>query len=241
MPVGAVGDRLGGFDGRIHVAVAKERRVVELPGVRLHRVPDLAAVVQPNCSPPRTKLDYSLLAVASAAARESDAIALLGDACQSRRTTPGRLLKALQSRPRLPRRKFLLEVLGDVAAGVYSVLEHRYLTRVERPHGLPAATRQRRMRPGRTTAYRDVEYVGLCTVVELDGRLGHEASLDRWDDMSRDIDSAVSGETTLRIGWRHVADACRTATAVARVLTARGWLGSAQPCSATCPIRRDAA
>lgn len=226
-------------DRPIHVAVAKDRRVLKLPGVELHRVADLAAVVQLNSLPTRINLEHSLLDVASAAARDSDAIALLGDACQSRRTTPGRLLRVLHSRMRLRRRKFLLGVLDDVATGVYSALEHRYLTGVERPHGLPTARRQRLVRPGRTPAYRDVEYVGLRTVVELDGRLGHEESLDRWDDMSRDIDSAVSGDTTLRIGWRHVEDSCRTATAVARVLMARGWAGPLKPCSAQCTAVRD--
>lgn len=84
------------------------------------------------------------------------------------------VLAVLEMRPNLPRRAFLVDVLGDVAAGVYSVLEHRSLTRVERPHGPPTGKRQRRVRPGRTSAYRDVEYVGLATVAELDGRLGHE-------------------------------------------------------------------
>ena len=29
-----------------------------------------------------------------------------------------------------------------------------------------------------------------CLVVELDGRIGHELSSDRWDDMDRDLDAA---------------------------------------------------
>ena len=81
-----------------------------------------------------------MLDVASAASRNADAIAVLADACQCRRTTPARLVA----------------------------------DRVERPHGLPTGKRQRRVRPGKTSAYRDVEYVGLGTVAELDGRLGHE-------------------------------------------------------------------
>jgi hypothetical protein len=43
---------------------------------------------------------------------------------------------------------------------------------VEGAHGLPTTARQRRVRVGRANAYRDVEYLGLATVVELDGRLG---------------------------------------------------------------------
>ena len=33
-----------------------------------------------------------------------------------------------------------------MGSGVHSVLEHRYLTRVERPHGLPRGVRQRLVR-----------------------------------------------------------------------------------------------
>lgn len=221
--------------GPIHVAVDQSRRVRKIPGVELHRVTDLSAVLQPNRRPARIRLEHSLLDVASAAGRNAAAIAMLADACQCRRTTPARLVAVLETRLNLPRRSFLLEVLGDVAAGVYSVLEHRYLTRVERPHGLPTGKRQRRVRPGRTSAYRDVEYVGLATVAELDGRLGHEETSDRWDDMDRDIDSLALGDVTLRIGWRHVEDPCRTAISVGRVLTARGWTGEVRGCSDRCP------
>jgi len=146
----------------------------------------------------------------------------------------GECLESLGRRPKLPRRSFLLEVLDDVAAGAYSVLEHKYLTRVERPHGLPTAKRQRRVHLGRSPAYRDVEYLGLATVVELDGRLGHEETGDRWDDMDRDLDTAGTGRTTLRIGWRQVENPCRTAGAVAAVLRINGWSGSLHPCSSGC-------
>ena len=129
-----------------------------------------------------------------------------------------------------------MEVLDDVATGAYSVLEHRYLTRVERPHGLPTAKRQRKVSMGRTRAYRDVEYLGLATVVELDGRLGHEEMSDRWNDMDRDIDAAAEGRTTMRIGWRQVESGCRAAAAVAAMLRVQGWTGSARPCSPGCPV-----
>lgn len=237
-PLAAI-DREGWSHDLIHIAVAKERRVQRLPGVRLHRVGNLSAVIAATSPPPRVNLERALLDVASTARRDSDAVAVLGDACQCRRTTPERLREALGPRTRLPRRGFLMQVLDDVAEGVYSVLEYRYLTRVERPHGLPTASRQRRVRLGRTIAYRDVEYQELHTVVELDGRLGHEATLDRWDDMERDVASATSGDTTLRIGWRHLDDPCRTALAVARALVAQGWAGRLEPCSPSCRVNAD--
>lgn len=40
------------------------------------------------------------------------------------------------------RRAWLRDVLEDVALGTCSLLEHGYLTRVERPHGLPRCLRQ---------------------------------------------------------------------------------------------------
>ena len=230
------GCRTGGGEDIIHVAIDRSRRAAKLPQVKLHLVDLRQEEVQLNLSPPRVRLEYALIHVASRAPTESSAIAVLADACQQHRTTPARLIAALCRRPKLPRRRFLIEVLDDVATGAYSVLEHRYLTRVERPHGLPTAKRQRKVCTGRTSAYRDVEYLGLATVVELDGRLGHEETSDRWDDMDRDIDAAGEGRTTMRIGWRQVESRCRTAAAVAAMLRVQGWTGSARPCSPGCLV-----
>ena len=218
----------------VHVAVDQGRRVERTSGIVLHRVTNLREAVQPSRSLPRMRLEHALLDVASAAHDDSAAIAVLADACQAGRTTPARLAAHLRRRIRLPRRRFLLLVLEDVATGAYSVLEHRYLTRVERPHGLPTAKRQRRVKPGRTVGYRDVEYLGTATIVELDGRLGHEWQRDRWDDLDRDIDSAVAGDLTVRLGWQQVLDPCRTAVLVGRLLTARGWTGEVRGCSPMC-------
>ena len=221
-------------DAPIHVAIDVRRRQAERAGIRLHRVTRLADRVQDNRTPPRVTFEEAVLQVASDAPDEAAAVAVLADACQSRRTTPERLTTLVRLRTRLPRRRFLKEVLEDVAAGAYSALEHRYLTRVERPHGLPTAQRQRRVRRGRTPAYRDVDYVGLGVVVELDGRLGHELQSDRWNDLERDIDSVVAGDITVRVGWRQVLSPCRLADAVARLLGARGWAGELRSCGPDC-------
>lgn len=222
----------------IHVAVDVRRRVTEPPGVRVHRMTDLSTRVQPNIRPFRLRLEHALVQVASAARDDAAAIAALADACQERRTTPGRLLDALAEHPNLTHRRFLREVLHDVATGAYSLLEHRYLTRVERPHGLPTGSRQRAVRLGRTAAYRDVEYLGLDAVVELDGRLGHELAADRWDDLDRDITSLLVGDTTMRLGWGHVLEPCRAALVVGRFLRAQGWEGDAAPCGPGCSVAR---
>ena len=95
------------------------------------------------------------------------------------------------------------------------------------------------MRPGRTIAYRDVDYRVQGVVVELDGRLAHGAAGQRWADLDRDIDSVVAGDVTLRAGWGQVLQACRLADAVGRLLRARGWSGAPRPCGPGCPVGRD--
>jgi len=228
--------RSGQRDGLIHVAVDHARRVAVLEGVTVHRVRDLTLMARFSLHPPRMRLEHALLRVASKQGRAPDAIAIIGDACQQRRTTPDRLRATLRHYPRMRNRGLLVQILEDAAEGAYSVLEHRYLTRVERPHGLPTAGRQRKVRRGRSSTYRDVEYLELHTVVELDGRLGHEELNDRWDDMDRDIGSATLGDLSVRLGWQQVEDPCRTAIAVGRILAARGWTGQLRACSKPCPV-----
>jgi very-short-patch-repair endonuclease len=93
---------------------------------------------------------------------------------------------------------------------------------------------------GKTSAYRDIDYLQFQVVVELDGRLGHEATANRWADMTRDIATAMDGAVTVRLGWLHVEhDACRTATAVSRLLRSRGWPGPPKPCSPSCVVGRE--
>jgi hypothetical protein len=220
----------------IELLVSASRHVHDPPGVRTSRARDFATVVHPQLQPPRVRLEAAALVVASRSRSEDGAVALLADLCQQRRTTPTRLLAALAARPRLPQRRLLEDVLGDVASGAYSALERRYLARVERPHGLPTAARQRRARPGRTVHYRDVEYVGLGTVVELDGRLGHEGARDRWLDLDRDLSSLMVGDLTVRLGWGQVLRPCPTAAAVGRLLVARGWTNRLRRCGTECQV-----
>jgi hypothetical protein len=80
-----------------------------------------------------------------------------------------------------------------------------------------------------------VEYVGLATTLELDGRLGHETSSDRWVDLDRDLDAAIDRLGTVRLGWGQVyGRPCVTAVRIGRLLTAHGWLGRTTTCP-SCP------
>jgi hypothetical protein len=183
-----------------------------------------------NLGPPQVRVEEAVIDVAARARDELAAVAAIGDAVGSRRTTAERILGAIDRRTRLPRRRLLTEVLTDVSSGACSALEHRYLTRVERAHRLPTALRQVRA-SSRGPIYRDVFYETLGLVVELDGRLDHSRALDRDRDLERDLDAALDGLLTIRLGWGQVVGRpCLSADKLAMLFQRRGWAGSLRQC-----------
>ena len=221
-------------DQPIHIAVDRHRSIVAPPGVVPHRLTDLDEKVQWNLSPPRVRIEHAVLDLAAEAADEFTAISLIADAVQARRTTANRILEALGTRGRIARRAFLSGVLLDVAGGTCSVLEHGYLTRVERAHGLPTPGRQVRAST-RGPIYRDVDYQRFGLIVELDGRQFHDNAAARDDDLERDLDSAIERGMTVRLGWGQVfARACLTAPKIGMLLQRRGWDGAPHRCP-SCP------
>ena len=225
--------RPGRDTDQLHVTVERGRRLEPPPGVVVHRVRGFATRVRWNAGPPRMRYEEAALDVALAAESELDAVAALADACGSRRTTAQRMVTALDARPWVRRRAWTLQVLLDVAEGTCSVLEHEYLTRVERAHALPVGSRQVLARHEGRSTWQDVVYADQGVVVELDGRLHHSSVRQRDRDLDRDLAHAVgaTGGETLRIGWGQAVDRpCATARAVAAVLTRRGWTGRVGSC-----------
>jgi hypothetical protein len=223
----------------LHVAVCEQRSPVAPPGVRLHRLADFDRKALMHTAPPRLRVEEAVLDLAAEAPDELAAVQQLADAVQSRRTTAPRLRDAVRGRRRLSRRQFLLAVLDDVEEGACSVLEHGYLTRVERAHGLPVALRQSPLptRPGLS----DVEYAAWGLVVELDGRMHHDHAVARDRDLDRDLDTAVAGRTTIRLGWGQVfRRPCATARRVGVLLSQRGWRGLPRTCPSCASRAEDA-
>jgi hypothetical protein len=219
----------------IHVAVDRDRAFVAPPGIVPHRLADLGHKAQWNLGPPRLRIEQAVLDVAAEAGDDFRAVAVLAAAVQSRLTTAERVLDALDGRTRIARRGFLSGVLRDIAEGACSVLEHGYLTRVERPHGLAVPGRQVAA-SSRGPIYRDVEYRPYGLVLELDGRVFHASTEARDRDLDRDLDAAVDGRDTVRLGWGQVfARSCRTAVRIAALLQMRGWEGQMVPCPACAP------
>jgi len=219
-------------DGPIQLVVARDRHIQQPPGVRLRRVSGFVEKVQWNLSPPRMRIEESVIDRAVSASDELSAVAVLADACGARRTTARRLLDALDRRPRVSRRSFLEGVLRDVESGTCSVLEHGYLDRVERPHHLPVGNRQseRVVHGGRIL--QDVEYREQGLTVELDGRVFHSSVAERDRDLERDLDHAAESDgRTVRLGYGQVfRHGCSTASQVARILQRLGWTGEMTRC-----------
>lgn len=234
------GRRRSGDDRPIEVVVRHGRRPPSLQGVRARESRRFEESVQLHLSPPRLRYDDAIIELADRAPSELDMIAVLADACGGRRTTAARLSLRVGERSRIARRALMEAVLQDVADGTCSVLEHGYLTRVERAHGLPPGLRQveARDQAGRRM-FRDVLYGGnrprWRQLVELDGRLGHDTAADRDRDLERDLDAALEEQGTVRLGYGQVFDrSCSTAAKVGRLLQLRGWAGEPSQCP-DCP------
>jgi hypothetical protein len=209
-----------GSRGPIEVAIADDRKVRAPEGVTVVRSSLLLARVQWHFAPPRVRYEEAVVEVASGHGSMVDLVAEIARAVGSRRTTAERLLGCLDGRPRVAQRELLSAVLNDARTGTCSVLEHGYLTRVERPHGLPTARRQVRARSRTAVTYRDAEYDGL--VVELDGRLWHDSVEQRDADADRDLVAAVTGARSVRLTWGQVFDrSCWTAGQIAQLLGVR--------------------
>lgn len=226
--------------GPIHVTVPSSRRVRLSPvpgsGIAVHYSCHLERARHPSRTPPRTRLEETVLDLAEMSRTAEEARDWLIRACSGRFTTTSILLDAMAARPKLRWRSELTAGLADIGGGVHSALEWRYVRRAERPHALPTAERQAVSRVGKRTRYLDNLYRDYSLAVELDGRVAHPAE-ERWRDISRDNASLAAGLITLRYGWQDVAgDPCRVAAEVAQVLLLRGWTGRPRPCGPGCPV-----
>lgn len=224
----------------VTLCIPERRRVRARPGLVVRRSSTLARASHPASSLPRLRLEEAVLDVAAEAARPWEAVDVVLRACQRRLTTAARLRQTLAARGRHRWRSLLTLVLEDVVVGVLSALEREFLRAVERAHGLPAGI----YNPGEITRelhrdrkrYRDVRYRPWRLVVELDGAEAHPPEQD-WQDQERDNAVTRSGRSSLRYGWRPVADdPCAVAAELADSLRVRGWGGRPRRCGPTCRI-----
>jgi hypothetical protein len=209
-------------------------RWVKILGVVIHRSDAILRTRHPAMLPPCTRVEDTVLDLIQIAATFDDAYMWICRAIGRRRTTAERIRLAMDARKKMRWRREIAVALGDAEGGALSVLEYRYVHRVERPHGLPVARRQARVRQDTGNRYLDNLYEEYGVCVELDGTAAHPAD-EQWRDKRRDNANTVSGIVTLRFGLLDVGDRrCKTARAVATLLRARGWTGSPRPCARGC-------
>jgi very-short-patch-repair endonuclease len=216
----------------VHVTVPLSRRVIPPPAIVVHR--SSYAVAHPALRPPRTRIDDTVIDLTQSSTDLETATGWLVRAVAARLTTTPRLLEAIAARYRVRSRHELVAVLADVAEGCHSVLELRYLRRVERAHGLPRGRRQHR----RGRWYDDVDYAEFGVSVELDGRAAHPPE-SAFRDHRRDNAAVLVGSRVLRYGHADVARRpCAIAAEVAAVLRIAGWRGRPHGCGPTCPVNQ---
>ena len=222
----------------VHVTVPGTRRVAKTPGIVVHYSTRAREALHPARLPPQTRIEETVLDLASAAKTFDDACGWVTRSLQRGLTTQASLAHYFELRPKIRWRAELAELLTLDAAGLHSVLELRYRRDVERLHGLPKGIRQARFRRGDHNEYRDVLYEAYLTAVELDGEIAHMGEA-RQRDARRDNAAAADGIFTLRYSWFDVTTSpCQVAAEVARVLARRGFAG-ARPCSPSCAVGAD--
>jgi hypothetical protein len=225
----------------IHVTVphgSSPDRYRKIAGVVIHRSRSVDRARHPALTPPRTRVEETVLDLVECARDFDEAYDWICRAIGRRRTTAGRLHGVLAGRSRIRWRAELELALGYAHSGALSVLELRYVRGVERPHGLPAAVRQARVRHTTGNRYLDNLYPDYRACVEIDGAAAHPED-EQWRDKSRDRWNAVhKGIDTIRIGAPDLINEerlCRTAADVAKWLSARGPQAG-HACGPGCPV-----
>jgi len=218
----------------IHVTVPRPQHRKPVAGLAIHRSSRAIEVRRQARLPPRTMTEETVLDLAQAATSFDDVISLLARACQRRLTTPFLISETLGQRAKMRWRGEIELALRDVARGVHSPLEYRYVRDVERAHGLPTPDRQDWAQHRGRVIYRDARYREYGVAVELDGQASHPDE-QRWQDKHRDNAAAAAGIITLRYGWADVTErSCETARELASVLASRGWPGRLRRCGPDC-------
>ena len=218
----------------IHLTVPNGSPVTRPSGTVIHYSRRLEQARHPAFLPPRTRVEDSVLDLIGNMTSLDEAVSLISRAVGRRRTTAPLILAALASRPRMRWRADIIRVLDIAAEGAHSLLEYRYVTRVERPHGLPRGARQHPVSRGGSRQYQDVSYDEYMLVVELDGLAAHPLET-RWRDARRDNVNTAYGLATLRLGYVDVSDrSCESAAVVGQALQRRGWPGTIRRCGRTC-------
>jgi hypothetical protein len=214
-------------------------RCGRIPGVVIHRSRSLSRTRHPAFTPPRTRVEETVLDLIECARDFDHAYDWICRAIGRRLTTADRLLTALSARTRFRWRRDVELALGYAKGGALSVLELRYVRGVEAPHGLPTAVRQVRIRQATGNRYLDNLYEEYRACVEIDGTAAHPED-EQWRDKNRDRWNSVHEQVeTIRIGMPSLLNQhrlCEVAADVAQWLSSRAAPVGHRCSNPECPV-----
>ena len=222
----------------VHVMVPAGKRPARQTGVVFYIRVALPDRVHPARQPALVGVEDTVLDLLDRRSTTPEqAIDWVLRACQRRITSPARLAQAVGRRAKMRYRRLILDLVSEVHQGIQSALERRYVSQVERAHGLPRSTNNRPEGPAGRRRYRDVRYDPFALVVELDGRASHPEDERERDDVRDNELLEEEGARTLRYGWRSVAvRPCVTAGQVGSLLRQGGWNGRPIRCGPACEL-----
>jgi hypothetical protein len=207
----------------VHILVPAHVNPNALPaGVVAHRTTLFLPDHVLTGTPPRTTPARSLVDGAAWSKTDDDARALIASAFQQRIVTIEEVSAAIGLMRRSHRRALVLETALDATGGSHSISELDFV-KLCRDHRLPMPSRQvpRTDADGRLR-YLDAEFDDYNIVVEIDGSHHMDPRL-WWEDMRRQNDVWIAGQTILRFpAWviraepEQVADQIRRAMRAAR-------------------------
>ena len=209
--------RLGPPNGAIHVSVLASRRALQARGLVVHRV--LEPIADrigglPVTSLARTLVDAWGWAHSSRGSTRSveSARSAVIEALRNRHVRVPLLRAEVGTRPALPGRRALAELIDLVEQGCESELEIWGVRRVLRAPGMPAFRQQHAVRLPFGTVRLDAAVPELRVAVELDGAAFHGSAEARERDTRRDVALAAQGWVVLRFSYRRLMrepEACR--------------------------------
>ncbi len=222
---------LRGFDADRHVVhVLRPAGTAKLAtppplDIRLHYSRLLGETdVHPARQPAQTRMPRSVMDAAAWMTTGRGAQAVLAASVQQRLVRVPDLRAVAERNARLRRRGLLRTTLDDIEGGAQALSELDFTRLVVRAFRLPEPDRQAARRDSRgRRRWLDVVYEPAKLIIEIDGA-AHCDVLQYWDDMERDNQLKLAGQTVLRFP-AYVVRYCPhlVANAIRRVLRAAGY------------------
>ncbi len=216
----------------IDVSVPHTVQRSSVKGVRLHRRRRMP-VTQGRLR--RTEVNETVLDLCQVANSEDEVIGWIAEGMRRGASTDGILLR-LESRPKYPARRQLLEFLGETKVGIESPMEYRFRHNVLIAHELPLGTHQV---PGsvRGKGFRsDWREPTFGIRAELDGEHWHSGARADADHIRDNDVLAQTGDETFRFLWHDIVRPCLVAGQLAIALRRRGWDDYPRLCGPDCTL-----